>query len=70
MEAQEHQRSISWPSTRTPEPTEPQVIPDYTMTIVGMGIAIMLVVAIVGCCFTGRNNQHKQSQNSTSLLFS
>jgi len=36
------------PAPETPEPTEPQVIPDYTMTIVGMGIAIMLVVAIVG----------------------
>ncbi|MEM2098658.1 MAG: PQQ-binding-like beta-propeller repeat protein [Candidatus Bathyarchaeia archaeon] len=34
------------PATATPEP--PQAPPDYTLTIIGMGIAIMLVVVIVG----------------------
>jgi hypothetical protein len=33
------------PATST---TEPQVIPDYTMTIVGAAIAIIVAVAIVG----------------------
>ena len=34
------------PAPATPEQTEPQVIPDYTMTIVGAAIAMMIAVAI------------------------
>ncbi len=34
------------PAPETPEPSEPQVIPDYTMTIIGAAIAIMVVVII------------------------
>jgi hypothetical protein len=34
------------PASETPEPTEPQVIPDYTMTIIGAAIAIIIALAI------------------------
>jgi hypothetical protein len=36
------------PAPATQEPTEPQVIPDYTMTIIAGVIAIIIAVAIVG----------------------
>ena len=36
------------PATATPETPEPQVIPDYTMTIIAGVIAIIIAVAIVG----------------------
>jgi hypothetical protein len=36
------------PATETPQPPETPVIPDYTWTIIGTGIAVIIAVAIVG----------------------